>query len=68
MEGVNLYGSRMGYHVNILLATMDTSIYISEIKDHLFDPSTYKELNSHPTQVIRKMSFPPLIIFTTLAA
>ena len=47
---------------------MDTSLYISKIEDHLVDPSTYKELNSHPTQVIRKMSFPPLIIFTTLAA
>ena len=32
---------------------MDTSFYISKIKEHLADPSTYKELSSNPTQAIR---------------
>ena len=47
---------------------MDTSIYISKIEYHLADPSTYKELNSDTTQLkpSEKMSFLPLIIFTTL--
>ena len=31
---------------------MDTSLYIIKTKEHLADPSTYKELNSDPTQAI----------------
>ena len=32
---------------------MDTPFYISKIEEHLSDPTTYKELNSDPTQAIR---------------
>ena len=32
---------------------MDTPLYISKIEEHLSDPTTYKELNSDPTQAIR---------------
>ena len=32
---------------------MDTSLYISEIEEHLADPSAYKELNFVPTQAIK---------------
>ena len=32
---------------------MDTSLYISKIDERLADPSTYKELSSDPTKVIR---------------
>ena len=35
------------------ICLMDTSYYISKIEEHLTDPSTYKELNSDPTQAIR---------------
>ena len=32
---------------------MDTPLYVSKIEEHLSDPTTYKELNSDPTQAIR---------------
>ena len=32
---------------------MDTLVYISTIKEHLADSSTYKELNFDPTQAVR---------------
>ena len=32
---------------------MDTSLYINKIEEHLADPTTYKELNTDPTQAIR---------------
>ena len=32
---------------------MDTSLYISKSEEHLADPSTYKKLDSDPTQAIR---------------
>ena len=32
---------------------MDTPLYISKIEEHLSDLTTYKELNSDPTQAIR---------------
>ena len=35
------------------ICLMDTSLYISKIEEHLADSSTYKELNSDPTQAIR---------------
>ena len=35
------------------ICLMDTSLYVSKIEEHLADPTTYKELNSDPTQAIR---------------
>ena len=32
---------------------MGASLYISKIKEHLPNPTMYKELNSNPTQAIR---------------
>ena len=32
---------------------MDTNLYISKIEEYLADASTYKELNTNPTQAIR---------------
>ena len=32
---------------------MDASLCISKIEKHVADPTTYKELNSDPTQAIR---------------
>ena len=35
------------------ICLMDTPLYISKIEEHLSNPTTYKELNSNPTQAIR---------------
>ena len=35
------------------ICLMKTSLYISKIEEHLAGPTTYKELNSDPTQAIR---------------
>ena len=39
---------------------MDTRLYISKIEKHLSDPTTYKDLNSDPTQAIRNDVFSTL--------
>ena len=35
------------------ICLVDKSLYIRKIEEHLTDPSTYKEINSNPTQAIR---------------
>ena len=42
------------------ICLMDTSIYISKIKEHLADPSTYKQLSSEPNEAIRNDVFSTL--------
>ena len=35
------------------ICLMDTSLYINKIEEHLADPTTYKEVNTNPTETIR---------------
>ena len=39
---------------------MDTFLYINKIKEHLAEPTRYKELNTDPTQAIRNDVLPTL--------
>ena len=42
------------------ICLMDTFLYINKIEEHLADPTTYKKLNTDPTQAIRNDVFSTL--------
>ena len=47
------------------ICLLDTTFYINKIEEHLANSTTYKELNSDPTQAIRNdPPSPPSITFT----